>query len=240
MPDGILILHSKFPCKVMLNPRYHRELDIDELIEDQNTKAFCLNEYKIKSYNCCAEDSGCGGNFCDKQRVLEVRSKKQGCCCYSYDNRRSNVVMDHGLIVRHESLNEALHFKNFSSLNFSLLYQTSVFNSHVIADAIGLNDVHFNIEDAVEACVELINENGGFTVIGWYKRSVIMDQTIKHQESNKDNKFNNSDNIDKVSSGNIVYYPCVIKPTNTDFLDSGTELYRMLKELKFDPSTIMG
>ena len=67
-----------------------------------------------------------------------------------------------------------------------------------------------------------------------------MDQTMKHQESNKDFKNNNSDNIDKVSSGNIVYYPCVIKPTNTDFLDSGTELYRMLKELKFDPSTIMG
>ena len=67
-----------------------------------------------------------------------------------------------------------------------------------------------------------------------------MDQTMKHQENNKDYKNNNSDAISKVSSGKIVHYSCIIKPTNTSFLDSSTQLYRILEVCKLYPSVMNG
>ena len=42
------------------------------------------------------------------------------------------------------------------------------------------------IEGVVETCIDLVNENGGFKVIGWHKRSKIIDQTLVHQESNEE------------------------------------------------------
>ena len=55
-----------------------------------------------------------------------------------------------------------------------------MFNVHIKAFYIGLNDVFFDIDDTVKGCIGFFNENDGFTIIGWYKRSDIMDQTMKN------------------------------------------------------------
>ena len=67
-----------------------------------------------------------------------------------------------------------------------------------------------------------------------------MDQTIKHQDNNKETCKSFSDSVAKVPSGKVVHYLCVIKPTNAHFLDSSTEIYRMWDGHRFDVSTIMG
>ena len=48
---------------------------------------------------------------------------------------------------------------------FSLLYQTLVFSAQVEPSDIVLNGVYFNIGDAIEVNIHLINEIGGFTEI---------------------------------------------------------------------------
>ena len=88
--------------------------------------------------------------------------------------------MDCLLVIGHVSLQKGLKFQNFSLLKLSFLYQTSVFNAHIQASKIGLNDKYFNIKYVVPACAYFINKNGGFNAIGWYKSSVIMDQTMKY------------------------------------------------------------
>ena len=126
---------------------------------------------------------------------------------------------------------------------FSLLYQTAVFSSQVRTSSLDLTDEFFDLEDAVEKVINLINTNGGFTVSGWYKRGNIKDKTILFQNNNHDNaqKFGSnvgSDDNDQVDNSKIIYHPCIIKPKNPVFFDAAAnhDLYTMLNDLKYDVS----
>eukprot|EP00957_Ditylum_brightwellii_P090895 6921151-Ditylum_brightwellii.AAC.1 len=57
-----------------------------------------------------------------------------------------------------------------------------------------------NMQIALKECVETIDSNGGFTVVGWYKREIINDQSllttrkIVNNNSNNNNSNNNGNN----------------------------------------------
>eukprot|EP00957_Ditylum_brightwellii_P106027 8087676-Ditylum_brightwellii.AAC.1 len=44
---------------------------------------------------------------------------------------------------------------------------------------------------ALDSCIELINDNGGFTIVGWYKRGIINDQSILAMRKIVSNNINN-------------------------------------------------
>ena len=72
------------------------------------------------------------GFFCDKERVFEDQRYNQGCCCYSCDLRRTYVIIDHSLEINNRGFQEEngrIKIENFSSVQFSPLYQTSIFCS---------------------------------------------------------------------------------------------------------------
>ena len=78
----------------------------------------------------------------------------------------------------------------------------------------------------IQQCVNLVNDNEGFTVVGWYKRGggegVINDQSIiVGRNSNMDNNKNINKNAEEdvqVDAGDISYYIVQIFRTNRDFL----------------------
>ena len=189
MPDGIPSIESRFPVAVMKTPSNLPDVFINYTISGGETKAFCLNGCHIDILQITPEETGCSGKFCDKQRVIEVRRYNEGCGCYSYDSRRTSFVIDHTMNIGHHSLETDIHVTNYSSLKFSLLYQTGVFNSEVRVSSLeGMSDDFFDLEDAVNDIVGHINENGGFTVTGWYKKGIVKDRTILHQVNNDDTK----------------------------------------------------
>ena len=69
--------------------------------------------------------------------------------------------------------------------------------------------------------MKYINENGGFTVIGWYKRREI-------------NDISNEESQNEVESSDIGYHIVSNVPTNRLIVDR-TEFNSM----KFDPDTIV-
>ena len=168
-------------------------------------------------------------------------SYNQGFGCYSYDSRRTNPVIDHSLIIDHHSLTEALKIDKFSSIKFSLLYQNVVFSSQVRKTSLNLTDEFFEIDDAVTKIIEYINENGGFTVIRWYKRGNIGDCTILHQINANDGnmKQTSTNDCNQVDNSKITYHPCVIKPTNSDFYDENHEHFKAIDKMKFDVSKLL-
>ena len=93
--------------------------------------AFWSNGCVVDSLSITPKETGCAGRFCNKQRVIEVRQYDQGCLCYLYDSRRTNMVIDHALNIRHHQIRDTMHITNYSSLTFSLLYQSAVFSSQV-------------------------------------------------------------------------------------------------------------
>ena len=245
MPDGNPSIESRFPVAIMKQPTHYLEVKIDYKISGGQSKSFCFNECSIYSLSISAEESGCAGLFCDKQRVLEVRKYNQGCCCYSYDSRRTNVIIDHSLEINNRGFQEengTIKIENFSSVQFSLLYQTSVFCSQIRQSALELTDAYFEVEDCIENVLDLINENGGFTVIGWYKRGNISDRTILHQKNYNENSKSNSNDqstTEQIDNSTITYHPCVIKPTNPDFFTEGTPLFIELQNMKYDSNNLM-
>ena len=106
-----------------------------------------------------------------------------------------------------------------------------------------LTEASMNMSNSVEACVDLINNNGGFTVLGWYKKGLINDkslmttQALSNNTTNSDN-YNNDDQVQQVDLGDVSYHIVSISPTNHDFLDHSTELGIQLINLKFNVSTI--
>ena len=102
---------------------------------------------------------------------------------------------------------------------------------------------HFDrLEQSIENGIDLINENGGFTVIGWYKRGQVQDRTVLVQTSNDSNagKFgvSNPQNV-QVDNSQIKYHPCIIRPTNKNFYDATSEEYKNLRDNKFNTCELM-
>ena len=244
MPDLNPMLETRFPACIMKHPTQFLNVDIDYKVEGGQSLAFCFNKCIIDPLAMAVEDSGCAGLFCDKQRVLEVRQYNEGCCCYSFDSKRTNAVVDHSFRIKHKSFKEeggVIVVNNYSSVQFSLLYQTAIFSSQIRQTALELTDAFFDLEDAVENVIRLINSNGGFTVIGWYKRGEITDRTLLHQTKKTEGQkqFNNETSDIQIDNSTINYHPCVIKPTNEEFLDKKSNLYKQLKNLKFDTSVLL-
>ena len=75
--------------------------------------------------------------------------------------------------------------------------------------------------------MDLVNRNGGWTVIGWYKRGVITDKSLLEVP------LSNAVST-QVAAGQINYHIVQMIPTNASFLVRGSELYKDLQREKYD------
>ena len=241
MPDGIPSLVTRFPGVVLRQASIISQVPINDSLTGNNSLAFALNNCQIQILSSTPEETGCAGRFCDKQRIHEIAQYRQGCACYVWSDRRNNMVIDHSMQINHNGSAWSVYISKFSSLRFSSLYQTSVFSTAIRRDMLELSKQYYELEDKIDDVVELINNNGGFTVVGWYKRGIINDRAVLTAINNNDNgyKQNNSNNPDvQVDSGKLNYHPCFIQPTNRRFFNEHDELCQQLMELKFDVSTL--
>ena len=104
-----------------------------------------------------------------------------------------------------------------------------------------LTEDSMNMVTALENCIQFINDNGGFTVVGWYKRGVINDKSLigsrKFNNANGGNtavNYNTNEEDMQVDSGEIIYDIVSINLINHEFLDPTSQLGRDLGRLKFD------
>ena len=106
-----------------------------------------------------------------------------------------------------------------------------------------------NLFDTLENCIQLINNNGGFTVIGWYKKGLINDKGLIAPQNNNatggsggqqsnGNYNNGNDDAAQVDSGGLSYHIVNILPTNRDFLHRHSRLRRELNDLKYNATLI--
>ena len=98
---------------------------------------------------------------------------------------------------------------------------------------------------ALENFIGLVNDNYVFTVVGWYIRGVINDNSLMYSRKiNNTNSSNTDANYDtnkediQVESGKISYRIVSINPTNHEFLDPTSQLGQDLGRLKFNVKKI--
>ena len=84
-----------------------------------------------------------------------------------------------------------------------------------------MSQEYFDVKDAIGNVVELVNNNGGWTFVGWYKFGIITDKSLL------DLPPSNAVSTE-VTSGQINYHIVQLLPTNTDFMVQGTDLFSEL------------
>ena len=125
--------------------------------------------------------------------------------------------------------NDFIQHQDFSSNKFSMFYLKHRLPSTITVNALTMSEEYFNIEDAIRHVVDLVNNNGGWTVVGWYKCGVINDKSLL------DLPPSNSVSTE-VTSGQINYHIVQLLPTNTDFMVQETDFFSELNVKKYDTS----
>jgi hypothetical protein len=233
MSNDIPMLETRYPVVVMRPPRLHIESRVELDVIGNTSKAFCLNGCTITIKSSTPEETNCSGLLCDKQRIHEIASRSnQGCGCYSMLSRRSTLVLEHSLEIESSDFRWNHYCEHYSSNKFSMLYQSSPFSSSVTASNLQFTDEYYLMVEKIESVMNYINTNGGFTVIGWYKRGKINDQSIVSETNNRNNNEVQANN--QVDSGNISYHVCEIKPTNFRINTDAHPMQEALNLLKYD------
>ena len=107
------------------------------------------------------------------------------------DNRTSNLVYQHKIQVSYKK-EKLFTMNNFSSYKFDEMFLSENFSKSVNISDLEKDTLVENFNNAIDALTGYVNNNGGFTVYGWYKRG------------EKDDK--SSDEDAKTGSSEFVYH----------------------------------
>ena len=242
MRGDIPILKSQFPCFALRFPDRMDTIAINHEIAANESYAFVWNCAQVSVDYTAPIKTTCSGELCDRQRVndwLNVR----GCGCYGMLPNSSSLVMQHAIRI---DSSENLNFDDFSSNKFTELYMKGKLPGTCKLYMLQMTEAGIGMYEAIENCIELINDNQGFTVTGWYKRGSINDKgLIAPPSSNNSNgtnngpsnsNYNNGPEVIQVDASDISYHVVSIIPTERDFLNINTQYGRQLHDLKFDAS----
>ena len=240
MADDCPSLVTTRPVVVMRDPLSLNEVKVNYQVSAGVPSAFVLNNCQLEILDSEAVETGCGGLFCDKQRIREVMQYGQRCCCFRFSQRRPNMEVVHTMVIKHASLTEPLYIEDFSSTRFSLLFQNGILSCEITKESLDMTDYFDSMETKIESGVNQINDDGGFTVIGWYKRGQVQDRTVLIQNENEQSsRYAASNNPPvQVDKSTIKFHPCVIRPTKKEFFKKGTREYEELKKNKFNVNTL--
>ena len=198
--NDIPILESRSGCIVFQPPSRVIDIGIDNTISGQVTRAFVMNHLEISVFSSSPYTTTCSGHLCDKQRSVEVSRDVRTCGCYHMQHRVGNICINHdiGLSKNNKSI---LVMQDFSSSRLTNLYLKNPFDCNVKWNMLDGTEMFFHLQDCIAKVVRFINDNGGFTVIGWYKKGNINDVSTEE-----------SDN--KIESSEIGFHIVGITPTN--------------------------
>lgn len=141
-------------------------------VESNDTKAFTLTgvHFELKFISI---KKSCSGYLCDRQ-ILDA---KQKCGCYTLLNRSANAVCQLDILVKDNNDNDIFFAQDFSSYQFmSLFLVNGKFPTTVQVPTLQKFTITDNMTDVFDDCFNYINNNGGFTIFGWYKRGEVNDQ----------------------------------------------------------------
>ena len=245
MPNNVPLITTQFPVVVMTRSKSLLSIGIKNLVEQNASFAFCQNHIKVSlSPVFYAVRTTCSGLFCDRQRLNDWSNENErGCGCYAMHHRRSSIAIQHDIVLSSlESRPENPVTMNlFSSNKFTSLYLSEPFSPNVTLSQLDMaSEEYFNVMECMENAVNFINNNEGFTAIGWYKNGTINDRTLvsNHATNGTSNGVQNGgvDQQNQVNSSEVNYRIIELMPTNRDFLDKDTVAGRALNRLKYNVS----
>ena len=160
---------------LMKTPRALENNRMMNEIEANTSLAFLYNNSQVAVNYAAAFKTTCSGNFCDRQRISDWNGIK-GCGCYGMSPNSTSLAIQHAITIT--ANDETFQMDDFSSQRFSNIYLKNVISGSVKLHMLQLTDAYVLLLDAITECVDYVNSNGGFTVVGWYKRGLINDKSF--------------------------------------------------------------
>lgn len=178
------------------------DINIDESVTEQCTRGFIMNNCEVKVKRAEVVASNCSGSFCDRQRTSELLKTGKKCGCYVMRGTCSNLAVIHTIEVVPYHEGTTFSMDEFSSMKFSLLYLQEYFPKSTQRISFDLTENEDNLYESIDNVMNYYNINGGFTVVGWYKRGEVND-VAQMEES-----------TEKVSSSIVTKHITSIYPTH--------------------------
>ena len=226
--QGIPLIVTKKSAIAMREPLTLPNIPINKEIYGDTAVSSILNGKYISCTRTDATDTTCSGLLCDKQCVSDWNTQNRGCGCFSKNANRSPIALSHTVVIESAIGLEPLVMTEFSSSKFNKLFLKDHIPASVRLQCFE-DETLDGVEDAIEECMDFINNNGGFTIVLWYRRGAINDVSLLGQRSTEDGQ---------IAAGNVNYHIIQISPTNRDLLDPTSRVGRVLQSLKFDTATM--
>ena len=234
------------PCSliVLKRPASMDTVAVNYEIGTNKTLAFCLNNRILHLNKTLSVATTCNGLMCDKSCISEWNNNIKGCGCVGMNPNVSNLALVHSIwissvaemaLTAHERIQRRISHTDFSSTKFSLSYLTNRIPPTVNKSSLSQgNRLYWDLEECIEDVVDFVNDNDGWTVVGWYKRGSIKDRSLI--ESSGGNNTTNGNEDAMVGSGKLSFHIVELTPTNQVLLDRNTALGADLAVRKFDVS----
>lgn len=140
-----------------------------------HTTYFCLHKQKIKCSRASLESASCSGSFCDRQRLNLGPGQKCG-CMYMTAKGSTDVVIDIDITF---SVDQQFHpegkitVSHFRSWKYSNLFVKDV----TIWQKLDRDNDLIALRKAVLQICKHIDDNGGWTILGWIRSGRVKDQS---------------------------------------------------------------
>ena len=148
-------------------PRQYCPVPIKRDNTNNVPRAFVLNGARLDLFNLFPRKTNCRGLMCDKQNF-----EQQNCGCIVCTNHKlSHLALTYEMEVLQGD--NSLFETAFTSTKFSRIFFDDYFPSNL--EWLQLEGKLNSNFERLKDIVEYYNENGGFTVIGWYRKGEIQD-----------------------------------------------------------------
>jgi hypothetical protein len=227
--SGIPMITSNEQSILVSPPIAQMPVPMRDDLGANESKGFAITNSRISVGRTVFLDTLCSGKFCDRQNLENTIGNGRSCGCYSLKSGRNKIVSVHSLCFT-DGNGEMKMMTKFSSLKFMEMFSKGNISKDFRASKLQFgNVVYRDIIGALKDIINLVNNDGGWTVYGWGKRGVINDHSMLGNETT------NNDQVDhKVLSQEVTTHVVHIRPTRSDFLDQSTSRGRSLNNYRFD------
>ena len=182
--EGIPIIETMLPFKFLKkHARINKSIKVHKSITIQHF--FMYQEVTAVQFNKATfAKSSCNNILCDRQRPYE---ENFNCGCFSIGTRNASsaYTIDFNLIFTPEESQSFQTMQHFRSNRTTLLFLTKPLPTSLNEDVFTADEPMKALRKAVKIITDIVNQNGGWDIIGWYKRGIITDHESDRKTSSE-------------------------------------------------------
>ena len=184
----------------------------------ENIAGFVIHGARLRSNSQHAFDTMCGGDMCDKMGMYKEGRVSQRCVCFAMSNGRTFLP---GLALNIEVVERTGN--TFEAFDFSSQYflQTFIFKGKfplgTRESTLSQWEMDGAIMDTVDNVFDRVNQEGGWTIIGWTKMGLVKDEAAPEGPKGA---FNGQNEEAKIEAGTLNYHITSLLPTTPQAINT--------------------